>query len=477
MKLWGGRFEGTPDSLMERFNASIGFDWRLWAADIEGSMAYASALERAGLITADERERLIQGLEAVAREFEALVLPLVPGPKDQGGDKYRAGEFKITLSDEDIHTAVERRLGELVGQTAGKLHTGRSRNDQVATDLRLHLMREIPGLRRQLAELQEAILTKAEQHLDVIMPGYTHLQRAQPVLFSHWLMSYFWMLQRDRERLDDLEKRVAVLPLGAGALAGHALGIDRHFLAAELGFRAVCENSLDAVSDRDFVAEFLFWAALLQTHLSRLAEDLILWSSAEFSFVELDDAYATGSSLMPQKKNPDSLELLRGKVGRLVGHLVALLITLKGLPSSYNKDLHEDKEPPFDALDTLKLARSVAAGPVRTLKVNAEAMAAALDDAMLATDLADYLVRRGVPFRQSHELVGRAVRRAEALNLPLRELPLAEFQAISDAFESDLYAVFDHRRSVEARGSYGGTATTAVRQQIGRARAVLREQT
>ncbi len=471
MKLWGGRFEGATDDLMERFNASIGFDWRLWAADIEGSMAYARALERAGLLTADERDQLIQGLEAVAREFEA-------------------GEFEFAPSDEDIHTAVERRLGELIGDplatkgrprpdsiglgqaVAGKLHTGRSRNDQVATDLRLYLMRDIPALRQRLGELQEAILARAEQHLDVIMPGYTHLQRAQPVLFSHWLMSYFWMLQRDRERLDDLEERVAVLPLGAGALAGHALGIDRHFLAAELGFLAVCENSLDAVSDRDFVAEFLFWAALLQTHLSRLAEDLILWSSAEFGFVELDDAYATGSSLMPQKKNPDSLELLRGKVGRMVGHLVALLTTLKGLPSTYNKDLQEDKEPLFDALDTLQLALPVAAGVVRTLKVNAEAMAAALDDAMLATDLADYLVHRGVPFRQSHELVGRAVRRAETLGLPLRELPLAEFQAISGVFDPGLYAVFDHRRSVEARISYGGTATAAVRQQIELARSV-----
>jgi argininosuccinate lyase len=457
MKLWGGRFEGTSDELMERFNASITFDWRLWAADIKGSIAYARALERAGLLTAAERDRLIQGLEAVAREFEA-------------------GQFEIKPSDEDIHTAVERRLGELIGEVAGKLHTGRSRNDQVATDLRLYLMWETPDLRQQLSELQEAILTKAEQHLDIIIPGYTHLQRAQPVLFSHWLMSTFWMLQRGRERLDDLEKRVAVLPLGAGALAGHALGIDRHFLAAELGFCAICENSLDAVSDRDFVAEFLFWAALVQVHLSRLAEDLILWSSAEFGFVELDDAYATGSSLMPQKKNPDSLELLRGKTGRLVGHLVALLTTLKGLPSTYNKDLQEDKEPLFDALDTLKLALPVAAGVVRTLKVNAQAMAAALDDAMLATDLADYLVHRGVPFRQSHELVGRAVRRAEALDLPLRELPLSEFQAISDAFDSDLYAVFDHRRSVEARDSYGGTATASVRQQIERARSLLREQ-
>jgi len=457
MKLWGGRFEGTSDSLMERFNASIGFDWRLWAADIQGSTAYARALQRAGLLTAAERERLIQGLQAVAREFEA-------------------GQFEIRPTDEDIHTAVERRLGELIGEGAGKLHAGRSRNDQVATDLRLYLMREMRGLRQRLADLQEAIVHKAEQHLEIIMPGYTHLQRAQPVLFSHWLLSFFWMLQRDRERLDDLEKRVAVLPLGSGALAGHALSIDRHFLAAELGFQAVGENSLDAVSDRDFVAEFLFWAALVQVHVSRLAEDLILWSSAEFGFVELDDAYASGSSIMPQKKNPDALELLRGKVGRLVGHLVAMLTTLKGLPLAYNKDLQEDKEPLFDALDTLKLALPVAAGVVRTLKVNAQAMAAALDDGMLATDLADYLVRRGVPFRRSHDLMGRAVRRAEALGLPLRELPLAEFRAISDAFDEDLYAVFDHRRSVEARDSCGGTATAAVRQQIECARLTLREQ-
>ncbi len=458
MKLWGGRFEGTPDDLMERFNASIGFDWRLWAADIEGSIAYAKALQRTGLLTAEERDQLIRGLEAVVREFEA-------------------GEFDIRSSDEDIHTAVERRLGEMVGEVAGKLHTGRSRNDQVATDLRLYLMWEIPGLRQQLVELQKAVLDRAGQHLDVIMPGYTHVQRAQPVLFSHWLMSFFWMLQRDRERLDDLEKRVAVLPLGAGALAGHSLGIDRQFLAAELGFQALCENSLDGVSDRDFVAEFLFWAALLQTHLSHLAEDLIIWSTAEFGFIELDDAYATGSSLMPQKKNPDSLELLRGKTGRLVGHLVALLITLKGLPSTYNKDLQEDKEPLFDALDTLKLALPVAAGVVRTLKVNGEVMAAALDDGMLATDLADYLVRCGVPFRRSHDRVGQAVRRAEELSLPLRELPLAEFQALSDTFDDDLYAVFDHHRSVEARDSYGGTATAAVQQQIERAAALLREPT
>jgi len=439
---------------MEAFNASIGFDRRLWWADIRGSIAYARALERAGLLSPDERDRLVEGLQAVAQEMET-------------------GTFVFLPSDEDIHTAVERRLRERVGEAADKLHTGRSRNDQVATDLRLFLMDHIRSLRGHLTDLQRSIVERAEEHLDVLMPGYTHLQRAQPIRFSHWLMSFFWAFQRDRERLDELERRVAVLPLGSGALAGHSLGIDRTFLATELGFRAVCENSIDGVTDRDFVAEFLFWAALLQVHLSRLAEDLILWSSAEFGFVELDEAYATGSSLMPQKRNPDSLELLRGKAGRLVGHLTGLLTTLKGLPTGYNKDLQEDKEPLFDAIDTLSLALPVAAGVIRTLKIHPERMRQALDDGLLATDLADYLVRRGVPFRQSHHLVGQAVRRAETLGVSLRALPLEEYQAISPAFGPDLYAVFDPYRSVETRNAEGGTALEALQAQIARARVVL----
>lgn len=456
MKLWGSRFEKGTDPHMEAFNASIQFDRRMWAADIRGSIAYARALERAGLVSAGERDALVRGLEEVAQEFES-------------------GEFTFFPSDEDIHTAVERRLRERVGPVADKLHTGRSRNDQVATDLRLYLMDEIPALRRHLRELQEAIVDRAEENLEVLMPGYTHLQHAQPVRFSHWLMSFFWAFARDQERLREIERRVSVLPLGAGALAGHALGIDRRYLADELGFGAICENSIDAVSDRDFVAEFLFWAALLQVHLSRLAEDLILWSSAEFSFVELDEAYATGSSLMPQKRNPDSLELLRGKAGRLIGHLTGLLTTLKGLPTGYNKDLQEDKEPLFDALDTLHLALPVAAGVIRTLRVYPERMAAALDDGMLATDLADYLVRQGVPFRQSHHLVGLAVRRAGELGVPLHTLPLSEFQAVSPVFGPDLYEIFDFRRSVEARSSEGGTALASLREQIARARKVLKD--
>lgn len=452
--LWGGRFSGTADEAMRRFGDSIAFDVRLYDADIRGSIAWAGALARAGLLTESERAAIAAGLERVRAEFDA-------------------GAFEIKAGDEDIHTAVERRLGELIGPLAGKLHTGRSRNDQVATDLRLYLLDRMRALDAALADFQRAIVDKAEAHLGVLMPGYTHMQQAQPILFSHYLMSFFWKLQRDRERLADVSRRTAVLPLGCGAIAGTPFAIDREALAADLGFAAVAENSVDAVADRDFVAEFLAWAALTQAHLSTLAEDLIIWASREFGFVTLADAYSTGSSLMPQKKNPDPLELLRGKAGRLTGHLAGFLATLKGLPSGYNKDLQEDKEPLFDAVDTLTLELPVAAGVIRTLGVNAERMAAALDDAMLATDLADYLVRRGVPFRESHHLVGQAVKRAEALGVRLGQMPLAEYRAIHPAFGEDVYAVFDFRRSVEMRQARGGTAPDAVQAQIRRARGML----
>ena len=453
MTLWGGRFTTVTDDLMRRFGDSIGFDWRMYAADVRGSIAYTAALARAGLITAEEHDQLVAGLEQVRAEFEA-------------------GTFQVKPGDEDIHTAVERRLSELVGPVAGKLHTGRSRNDQVTTDLRLCLLDEMASLREALIELQRAIVEKAEAHLDVVMPGYTHLQQAQPILFSHWLMSFFWKFQRDRERLADVARRTSVMPLGSGALAGNPFDIDRRALAADLGFAAVSENSVDAVSDRDYVVEFLAWAALVQVHLSCLAEDLIVWASREFGFVQVDDAYSTGSSLMPQKKNPDSLELMRSKSGRVVGHLVGLLATLKGLPSAYDKDLQEDKEALFDVVDTLEMELPIAAGVIRTLEVNADRMVAALDDAILATDLADYLVRKGVPFRQSHHLVGRAIRRAEELGVPLKEISLAEYQAIHPAFDEDVYVVFDFRQSVEARDTEGGTAPSAVRAQIERARQI-----
>jgi argininosuccinate lyase len=454
VKLWGGRFEGKTDNLMERFNASIPFDWRLYDADITGSVAYAWALARAGLITAEEAETLVSGLEQVRGEFNA-------------------NAFDVRLSDEDIHTAVERRLYELVGSVAGKLHTGRSRNDQVATDMRLFVRDAIDRVSRHIGDLQTAIVEKAEAHPNAPMPGYTHVQRAQPVLFAHWLMSNFWALQRDRERLADARRRVNVLPLGAGALAGNALGIDRQFLAQQLGFDGVTPNSMDAVGDRDFAAETLFAAALLGIHLSRLGEDLVFYSSTEFGFVTLDDAYATGSSLMPQKLNPDSMELVRGKAGRLVGNLVTLLTVLKGLPSTYDKDLQEDKEPLLDTLDTLDLALPISAGVVRTMRVHTERMRAALDDAMLATDLADYLVRNGVPFRESHGTVGRLVRAALARRSTLRELPLEIYQAEDERFGEDVYAVFDFEQSIARRDVPGGTAPTAVAQQLEHARALL----
>lgn len=454
MKLWGGRFTKEHDALAHRFNASLPFDKRLYNQDITGSVAWARGLARAGVLTNEEAAKIVEGLEAVRAEMAEA-------------------SFSFQPADEDIHTAVERRLTEIIGPLGGKLHTGRSRNDQVATDLRLYLLKEIDALADSLAQLQAAILEKAEAHLGIIMPGYTHLQQAQPLLFSHWLMSFFWKFQRDRQRLAGTAERTSVLPLGAGALAGNPLGMDRQALAAELGFTAVAQNSVDAVNDRDYVVEFLAWAALTQIHLSNLAEDLIIWSTREFGFVAVDDAYATGSSLMPQKKNPDSLELMRGKSGRLVGHLAGLLTALKGLPSTYNKDLQEDKEALFDALDTLALELPIAAGMIRTLQVNSARMAAALDDGMLATDLADYLVRKGVPFRESHHLVGRAVRRAEKKSIPLKELDLADFQAVHPAFGEDVYAAMDFQRSVEARDAEGGTAPSAVRTQIERAREVL----
>jgi argininosuccinate lyase len=452
--MWGGRFSKSIDDQFAYLNNSFRFDWRLYDADIRGSIAYASALARANIITGAERDALIDGLARVKSEFDSRI-------------------FESKSSDEDIHTAVERRLGELVGAVAGKLHTGRSRNDQVATDTRLFTLDAISNLQSLIANLQHAIIEKSESHLDLIMPGYTHVQRAQPVLFAHWVMAYFWMLQRDAERLRDCATRVSILPLGAGALAGNALGIDREFLTRELGFARVSENSIDAVSDRDFIAEFLFDAALIGAHLSRLGEDLVYYSSAEFGFITMDDAYATGSSLMPQKKNPDAMELARGKAGRLVGNLMTLLTVLKGLPSSYDKDLQEDKEPLFDTVDTLTALLPVVAGVIRTMRVNANALRAALDPAMLATDLADYLVRKGMPFRDAHRKAGEAVKLAEARGVALSELSLDEFKKIAPEFGDDVHRVFDFAQSIASREVVGGTGPNAVRAQIARVRALI----
>jgi argininosuccinate lyase len=453
-KLWGGRFEEEPSELMRQFGDSLRFDIRLWDVDIRGSSAYAQALAKARILGESELSAILDGLAQVRREFER-------------------GEFVSQAADEDIHTAVERRLRELVGPVAGKLHTGRSRNDQVATDMRLYMREQTERLETALSDLQRRILIQAKKHLDVIMPGYTHLQPAQPVRFSHWLMSFFWMFQRDRERLQEIWHRVNVLPLGAGALSGNPLGIDQKYLADVLGFGAVAYNSIDAVSDRDYLVEFLGWASLAQIHLSRLAESLILFSSREFGFVGVADAYATGSSLMPQKKNADSLELVRGKTGRVVGNLMGLLTVLKGLPSAYDKDLQEDKEGIFDAIDTLSQTLPVAGGVIASLTVDARKMRQALSDEMLATELADYLVKRGIPFRDAHHLVGQVVRVAVSNGYSLRTMPLSDYQNVCPAFATDCRQQLDFERAIERRDSIGGTARVAVEAQIAAAEKML----
>jgi argininosuccinate lyase len=458
-KLWGGRFSQGLDPLAHQFNASLPFDQRLWSQDIRGSLAWTMALARVGVVSPVESVQIASGLERIHDEFAF-------------------GTFAFAPGDEDIHTAVERRLTELIGPVAGKLHTGRSRNDQVATDFRLWVMEAEDRVIAQLRELQRALVAQAEAHAEMLMPGYTHLQRAQPITFGHWLMGFFWAMERDLDRWGESRARASVCPLGSGALAGTAYPIDRAALAADLGFAHVSENSLDAVSDRDFAVEFLFDAALTASHLSRLAEGLILFSSAEFGFVTLADAYATGSSLMPQKKNPDVLELTRGKAGTLLGYLTGLMTTLKGLPSAYDKDLQEDKPPVFAAFDALDVMLPVLAGTLATLAVNADRMAAALDTAVLATELADYLVRKGVPFREAHHIVGQVVQKAESRKQKaggggLETLSLEELKEISPVFEADVAEMWDFRAAVNRRTATGGTGGEAVRVQIQKAKEIL----
>ena len=450
-KPWGGRFRAATDALMERFNASIGFDRKLLEVDIAGSVVYARALHRAGVLSADEAERLVQGLHQVREELRAEKGELDPGL-------------------EDIHMAVEHRLTEIIGPLGGKLHTGRSRNDQVNLDERLYLRQALADLQKGIRALQAVLVGAAEEHFEVVLPGYTHLQQAQPILFSHYALSLFWMLERDRGRLEDTWKRADFLPLGAGALAGSSFPLDREFMARELGFSRVTPNSLDAVSDRDFLLEALAALAILMMHLSRFCEDLIIWSSAEFAFVELDEAFSTGSSMMPQKKNPDSLELIRGKSGRVYGDLVSLLTAMKGVPLSYAKDLQEDKEPLFDALETTQICLAVFTGVWETLTVRRERMAAAIDHQVLATDLADYLARQGVPFREAHHIVGQLVREAGDR---LSSLGLEELRRHSAVFGEDALQLLDVRRSLEQRNIAGGTGPEAVRAQLEQARATL----
>ncbi len=456
-KLWGGRFSGETNLLVFRYQASIDFDIRLYDEDISGSIAWARALVGAGVLSAAEAETIISGLEQVRAEFSS-------------------GEFVVEAGDEDIHSAVERRLTEIIGPLGGKLHTGRSRNDQIATDFRLWVMRACDRLDNFIAALQQGMVNHAEANLHLPMPGYTHLQHAQPTTWGHWLLAHFWPLARDRQRLRQVRERAAVSPLGAGAFAGSAFPVDREALASALGFSAAIPNSIDAVSDRDFAADFLYTAALIGVHLSRLSEQLSIFSSAEFGFVVLDDAYSTGSSIMPQKKNPDTLEVTRGKSGRLIGHLTGLLVTLKGLPSTYDKDLQEDKEPLFDAADTLETALPVMTGLINSLQLRPERMAAQLEPGLLATDLADYLARRNVPFREAHHLVGQAVRLAEERGVALTALSAADLQSISQHFGKDAADVLDIQRSLASRAVTGGTAPTALAQQLQAAKSYLTDQ-
>ncbi len=447
-KLWSGRFRDRTDRLVEAFTSSLAFDRRLYAHDVQGSIAHCKTLKRAGVLTSRETAEMIRGLEAVKAELDEGRFPFVP-------------------EDEDIHMAIERRLTELIGPLGGKLHTGRSRNDQVALDIRLYLRDALKAMTGRIEELERALLSQARAHLDVIMPGYTHLQRAQPVLLAHHLLAYVEMLERDKGRINDALARLNVMPLGSGALAGTNYPIDRRYTARLLGFTDVTENSLDAVSDRDFAIEVMAALSLIMMHLSRLSEELILWTSQEFQFVDLPDAFCTGSSMMPQKKNPDVPELVRGKTGRVYGHLLALLTTLKGLPLSYNRDLQEDKEALFDALDTVSASLEVSAELIKGLKVNRDTLKrAAASGAMLATELADYLVFKGVPFREAHAVTGRIVRFCLDHQRDLETLTLDELRSFSERFDKDVLDVLTVEGAVERKAQIGGTARKRVEARI-----------
>ncbi len=452
-KPWAGRFNQPTNAFVEAFTASVDFDRRLAPQDIRGSIAHATMLARQGILTEEEKEQIVAGLEAIAREIEA-------------------GEFPWSVALEDVHMNIEAALTQRIGEAGKKLHTGRSRNDQVATDVRLWLREEIEAIQAELRRLQRALLDLAEREAETILPGFTHLQTAQPVTFGHHMMAWFEMLERDHGRLEDCKVRMNQCPLGAAALAGTTFPIDREFTARELGFDAPCANSLDAVSDRDFAIEFSAAAALLMMHLSRMSEELVIWSSAQFGFITLSDAFCTGSSIMPQKKNPDVPELVRGKSGRVFGHLMGLLTLMKSQPLAYNKDNQEDKEPLFDSVDQLRGSLKVFADMVPEIQCNPEAMRqAALKGFATATDLADYLVRKGVPFRDAHEVVGKAVALCVERGIDLAELSLEELRSFSPAIGEDVFQYLTLEGSVAARDHFGGTAPNQVRQAIARARA------
>jgi argininosuccinate lyase len=456
-RLWGGRFTGGPAEAFDRLNASFAVDARMWAQDIVGSRAHARMLVTSGVLSAEDGRAILEGLARVEAEF-------------------RDGTFVAHDSDEDIHTAVERRLTELVGDAGRRLHTGRSRNDQVATDLRLYLRGHARLVAARVAELETALISQAAEHLTTPAPGMTHLQHAQPVVFAHQLLAHVHALARDVSRLRDWDRRAAVCPLGAGALAGSSLPVDPEAVAAALGFDSASPNSMDAVGDRDFAAEFCFTAALLGVHMSRLGEELVLWSSQEFGWVEIDDAYATGSSIMPQKKNPDVAELARGKAGRLIGGLTGLLTTLKGLPLTYNRDLQEDKEPVFDAVDTLLLVLPALAGLVSTLRIHAERISRGASTGFaLATDLAELLVRRGVPFREAHEVVGHLVVWCQVHDCDLPDVSDEDLAKISPQLTPEVREVLSVQGALAARNSYGGTAPERVAEQLTALRVVVDE--
>ena len=454
-KLWGGRFTGTTDPSFARFNSSFAFDRRLFDVDIRASIAHCNGLRGAGVLTAEEAEQIVSGLQSI--------LDAATGRADYFGEPA-----------EDIHSFLEARLVELIGEPGRKLHTGRSRNDQVATDLRLWLRDAIDQLSELAKRTQEALLVLAEKERETILPGYTHLQRAQPILFAHWCLAYFEMLARDRERLTEVRQRVNVLPLGSAALAGTSFPIDREAVARELEFEGVTRNSVDAVSDRDFCVEFAGACSLIMVHLSRLAEEIIIYATAEFGFFELTDAVATGSSLMPQKKNPDSMELVRGKAGRVFGDLTALLATLKGLPLAYNKDMQEDKEAVFDAFDTTVGSLEVSTIVLQNLSLNQARMHSAATKGMLnATELADYLVRKGVPFREAHETVGKAVVAALDKRIELSELSLEDLRSFSNRIEHDVFECLTLQQTLATKSQVGGTAPERVAEALVSARKLL----
>ncbi|KAK3627260.1 argininosuccinate lyase [Elasticomyces elasticus] len=448
-KLWGGRFTGSVDPIMMQYNESLTFDRVFYAQDIRGSIAYARANTHTGILTSHEFSEIERGLKQVQKEWEENTFEIKPE------------------IDEDIHTANERRLGEIIGkEIAGKLHTGRSRNDQVATDMRLWLRDQLDTLESFLVDFLKVIAARAEKEIDAVMPGYTHLQRAQPIRWSHWMLMYGSFFTTDLQRLRELKSRVNKSPLGCGALAGNPFNIDREAMAKELGFEGLIMNSLAGVADRDFVVEFMQWGSMLMMHMSRWAEDLIIYSTGEFAFVQLADAYSTGSSLMPQKKNPDSLELLRGKSGRVFGQMAGLMMSVKGIPSTYNKDLQESVEPMLDHVKTVGDSLQIATGVLSTLAIRPENMLRALTPDMLATDLADYLVRKGVPFRETHHISGQVVALAEKVGRPMDQLSFEELQRVDKRFEKNVMEVFDYQKSVEMRSAKGGTSKSAVLKQI-----------